>query len=436
MHEGTTTDRVPSVIQITVRWGASILMAKRVSPPKSMPLAGGVGRLELGASGLELVAGGERVKVLRGKRTKLVTDDVEITIDATEDKLALMPLAPPIEGRHAAADVGAFLLHAGALAFCFMWRTPMSHAETSIDELREEIADPMERERIIVVEPDAGEPAADRPAGAAGLGKIPIAARGNLPFQTPVYTAYRGVMESEPTRARELEEASTFGMIGLLANREPSADMSPWSDARFGGDSFGSDPLWGAPTGGSEGAGGLALSGLGQGSGGPGAGIALGAIGTCGGDCKGLIGDITTSKAGHRLRGVRVKMGPTWVCGHKVPEKGSEKGSVALAETPRCSTSVIGRLPPETIQRVVRQNFGRFRVCYTSAYPGEARPETRVSVRFVIGRDGSVSSASAATTGETALASCVTKAFYGLSFPEPEGGSVNVVYPILFTGDG
>jgi len=431
MQEGTTTDRVPSVIQITVRWGASILMAKRISPPKSMPLAGGVGRLELGTSGLELVAGRDRVKVLRGKRTKLVTDDVEITIDATEDKLALVPLAPPIEGRHAAADVGAFLLHAGALAFCFMWRTPISHAETNIDELREEMSVPAPQQRVIVLDPESLESAPAGPAGAAGASTVPVAARGGPPFTTPSRTRTQGAAPWEPSRSRAIDEATTFGMIGLLASHDTAADASPWADARFGGDSFGTSPLWGVAGGEGEGAGGLALTGLGQGAGGSGAGIGVGGVGTCVDDCKGLIGTIT-SRAGHRLRG-SVRMGPVSVCGQVL----REPSAVALGDAPGCKTSVIGRFPPETIQRVVRQNFGRFRVCYTSAYPGEARPETRVSVSFVIGRDGSVASAAAASDrAEQSLAACVTKAFYGLSFPEPEGGTVNVVYPILFTSDG
>ena len=34
------------------------------------------------------------------------------------------------------------------------------------------------------------------------------------------------------------------------------------------------------------------------------------------------------------------------------------------------------------------------------------------------------------------VVSCVTRAFYGLSFPQPEGGIVKVTYPIMFSPGG
>src|SRR5262249_58774195 len=58
------------------------------------------------------------------------------------------------------------------------------------------------------------------------------------------------------------------------------------------------------------------------------------------------------------------------------------------------ATSVSGRLPPEVIQRIVRQNYGRFRMCYEQGLTRNPNLEGRVSVRFVIGRDGGVSNVS------------------------------------------
>ena len=34
---------------------------------------------------------------------------------------------------------------------------------------------------------------------------------------------------------------------------------------------------------------------------------------------------------------------------------------------------------------------------------------------------------------DSGVISCVTQAFYGLSFPAPEGGTVRVTYPIVLT---
>ena len=44
--------------------------------------------------------------------------------------------------------------------------------------------------------------------------------------------------------------------------------------------------------------------------------------------------------------------------------------------------------------RVVRQNYGRFRMCYEQGLGRNPNLEGRVSARFVIGRDGAVSNAS------------------------------------------
>lgn len=99
------------------------------------------------------------------------------------------------------------------------------------------------------------------------------------------------------------------------------------------------------------------------------------------------------------------------------------------------ATNVSGRLPPEIIQRIVRQNFARFRLCYENGLARNPDLKGRVTVKFVIGRDGSVSVASGFDSDmpDSAVVSCVTRAFRSLSFPQPEGGIVTVVYPLNFS---
>jgi len=91
-------------------------------------------------------------------------------------------------------------------------------------------------------------------------------------------------------------------------------------------------------------------------------------------------------------------------------------------------------MPPEVIQRIIRQNFGRFRACYQGGLTHAPELAGTVTVRFVIGRDGAVSSVSdgGSSMPDPAVTSCVVRAFYGLSFPQPEGGIVPVTYPIRF----
>jgi hypothetical protein len=96
---------------------------------------------------------------------------------------------------------------------------------------------------------------------------------------------------------------------------------------------------------------------------------------------------------------------------------------------------VSGRLPAEVIQRIVRQNFGRFRSCYEAGLRTNPNLQGRVAVAFTIGRDGAVAGAQNAGSDlpDAGVVSCVTGSFRGLSFPAPEQGIVNVTYPISFS---
>ncbi len=102
------------------------------------------------------------------------------------------------------------------------------------------------------------------------------------------------------------------------------------------------------------------------------------------------------------------------------------------------AVTVSGGLPPEVIQRIVRQNFGRFRACYQRGLNSDPSLQGRVSVRFTIDKAGAVSSTAdgGSTLGNAGVVTCVVRAFANLTFPQPEGGAVNVVYPILFSADG
>ncbi len=97
------------------------------------------------------------------------------------------------------------------------------------------------------------------------------------------------------------------------------------------------------------------------------------------------------------------------------------------------AATVNGRLPPEVIHRVVRRRFARFRLCYEDGLRKEPKLEGQVSVRFVIGRDGSVSNPKGSGDLEDkSVVACLIQAFAGLSFPAPEAGIVTVVYPLVF----
>ncbi len=224
---------------------------------------------------------------------------------------------------------------------------------------------------------------------------------------------------ADPHIARQaaLREAAEFGMIGLLntgGGGDPNAPTAPWGRE----DSLGNDPMsargnmWGDSIGDSFGAGGLGLSGVGEGGGGRGEGIGLGNIGTIGhgagtGTGQGFGNGHGRLGGAHQTRAPSIRQG---------------------------ATQVNGRLPPEVIQRIVRQNFGRFRLCYENGMRTNPNLAGRVAVKFVIDRSGSVSTASdgGSDLPDQGVVSCVVRGFNNLSFPQPEGGIVTVVYPIIF----
>ncbi len=149
---------------------------------------------------------------------------------------------------------------------------------------------------------------------------------------------------------------------------------------------------------------GLGLSGVGEGGGGLGHGIGLGS-GQGFGNGHGKLG------GAHNTRAPSIRQG---------------------------TTSVNGRLPPEVINRIVRQSFGRFRLCYEDGLRGNASLQGRVVVKFMIDRSGSVSNAAdgGSDMPDSSVVGCIVRGFSNLSFPQPEGGIVTVVYPMMFGNDG
>ena len=258
-------------------------------------------------------------------------------------------------------------------------------------------------------------------------------------------------------RQRALKDSSEFGTIGLLntgAGGDPSAPTAPWgrddsvaasppaesapdtaATAAAPAAKAGSAPAagedkpvdapkkqaekgntWGDEIGDARGAGGLGLTGIGEGGGGRGEGIGLDSLGTLG-------------------HGAGTGSGQGFGSGH------GRLGGAHAASVPSVrmgATQVTGKLPPEVVQRIVRQNFGRFRLCYEQGLQRNPNLEGRVGVRFVVNAQGEVGNATNAGSDipDSGVVACVIGAFTGLSFPQPEGGIVTVVYPILFAPGG
>jgi hypothetical protein len=100
------------------------------------------------------------------------------------------------------------------------------------------------------------------------------------------------------------------------------------------------------------------------------------------------------------------------------------------------NVSVQGRLPREVVERIVRQNFGRFRMCYEQGLRRNPALVGSVAVDFRIDRSGAVQAVSengASTMPDAQVRKCVADHFKNLSFPQPEGGTVSVTVPVVFS---
>lgn len=251
-------------------------------------------------------------------------------------------------------------------------------------------------------------------SGAAGTTR-PVTTNGHMGF--------KGVeKESSISKKDELALARDFGMVGILGTspqNDPNAPSSPWGKEFKGSDDKSAmGRMFGASIDDASGYG-LGLWGTGEGGGGNADVIGLDRVNTVGGGGGG------PGKWGIG-RGDKDGIGN----GHG-PGGGGHVAKAPIMRTPHFDTN--GRLPAEVIQRIVRQNFGRFRLCYENGLRGNPGLTGRVTTKFVIGRDGAVSQAQDAGSDlpDKNVTACIVRSFQTLSFPQPEGGIATVTYPIL-----
>lgn len=110
-------------------------------------------------------------------------------------------------------------------------------------------------------------------------------------------------------------------------------------------------------------------------------------------------------------------------------------GGASTVTTNPDALAVNPRLPPEVIQRVIRDHHDELRACYDLGLKANPQLAGRLVTRFVIQRDGTVTQAGdgGSTLPDETARQCMFGVFRSLRFPPPEGGIVTVVYPIVFS---
>ena len=101
------------------------------------------------------------------------------------------------------------------------------------------------------------------------------------------------------------------------------------------------------------------------------------------------------------------------------------------------SPIIVGALDRSLIDAVIKRHMNQFRYCYQRELNKDPGLAGKVTVKFVIAGDGTVSRASIkkSTLGNASVESCLSNRFMTLQFPEPKGNGIVIVsYPFMFAG--
>lgn len=125
-----------------------------------------------------------------------------------------------------------------------------------------------------------------------------------------------------------------------------------------------------------------------------------------------------------------------------IPERVSEPvdpltpaDAVAIASSADgCVDADVARLSRPAVREIVSTTYQELQACYGQALMRDHSATGTVTFEFVIGQNGAVSEAWAreATLYDCPAIECMLAQFRALSFPQPVGRSVRVLYPIQY----
>ena len=460
-------------IEVSIAWGDNVLHTAHLSPPRAFSVGEGgdfvLPAEVLGNERVEILSalgGATRLQVPAGATARIAHDtgrveNVQAAWNVTAGAEAEMTFSQGLVIKVRAVAAGkrvdkgilaslanavykhvglSLVMHAGVIGSLFFFM-PRMGADDAEEQNRDQIL-MMQKflnasaERAVEEEKTSGGAADSSPAGGES-GERARGAEGKVGSTTAKTGEGRWAKQGPPdnpnpqlSRKELMQQAAQFGMIGIVAQgsmSDMSAPTTPWApDVAQGRDTMSANGnMWASQIGDAPGLGGLGLFSTGEGGGGNGLGIGIGdhgvmgpGVGKCtpGGNCVGMgVGPGGWGHGAGPLKGGHTPKGPSM---HPIGD-----------------TIAGGHIPPEVIQRIVRANFGRFRNCYENGLRTNPSLAGRIATKFVIDRTGAVGAVSdgGSDMPDRGVIACVNRSFYGLSFPQPEGGVVTVTYPIQFT---
>jgi len=155
---------------------------------------------------------------------------------------------------------------------------------------------------------------------------------------------------------------------------------------------------------------------------------------------KGMLGVLGTSGTGRGGGGVgygSIGLGSVSTKGRGGGRAGRISGKTRVQ--PKIGSAMImGSLDKSVIQRVIRKNLRRIKLCYEKGLKRDPNLNGRVEVRLTIGPNGKVQKAEIArsTLNDKQVEQEILEVMKTLIFPNPPGGgTITVSYPFIFAGN-
>jgi TonB family protein len=116
--------------------------------------------------------------------------------------------------------------------------------------------------------------------------------------------------------------------------------------------------------------------------------------------------------------------------GLEAKKEAKVSGAVETAEP-----EVDGSLDSAAITKVVRTRMRMVQDCYEKELKKDSSLSGKIEIEFTIGEDGRVTEVRVASNkmGSNEVAECIVSRIKSWRFPKPDGGSVTVNYPFIFT---
>lgn len=276
--------------------------------------------------------------------------------------------------------------------------TPMAHA-TAIAEVPDHLV------ALTLVKPDPETPPTPKAEVKGDAGERVKRAEGTAGEPDAVKKKTRGDRVAMQRRAIDKDIAESAGILAAL--REGSTLADTLGESALSEDLQSGVGALNAANGVSLGNGGLGLRGSGLGQGGK--AERLGGLGT-----HGRGGGVEGYGSGGGSLGA--------------PPKGA---GVKFGGEPL----IAGPIDKSLIDAVIKRNMNQIRYCYQRELTKDPNLSGKITVKFVIARDGSVSKAEkkSSTMGNESVESCINSRFLTFQFPEPKGGGLVIVsYPFMF----